>query len=274
MCPLSVPEFFRSFVDESVQAMGSQLCSHILRQSSRPQVAKLVTFAFRDFRASPWKALLADKDGCFVLMPKSQYIPMLVQHLDTLHYTCIHYEIDLAQPMHEFREASKIVGSLSEDRSLTRVLCSDLLPGNSVFCSLDCTIKTHKSAGEVVPRLLHKAPSHSWAPAMRWVAQSLRKAMCKYTHIVRDTRHLLELLANKCFAPEDRLMKVDVKDFFMSGQHEQLLDDCYEVVKKSGSSMCIFVWIMMNTILIESTLDRAWGSFLLVMFRMPLCYID
>jgi len=68
---------------------------------------------------------------------------------------------------------------------------------------------------------------------MRYIARVLRIVLSKTSHIIRDTAHLLEMLKAVPVGPNDRLVKIDVKDFFMSGRHSALARDCMELVRDS-----------------------------------------
>ena len=89
--------------------------------------------------------------------------------------------------------------------------------------TLKATIKTHKDPGEVVPRALHTAPSHPFASLMRLISDELDGRMRGECHLLKDTFDLKRKLSGFRLPVGHKLIKIDVKDFFMSGTAKELI---------------------------------------------------
>ena len=84
----------------------------------------------------------------------------------------------------------------------------------------------------------------------RFIVHEIRKQTSLMTHLVRDSKHLVEILSKSIFRARKqfRLMKVDIKDFFMSGKHGPLVnlgghaidDDSRSVDDEETSNRFIF----------------------------------
>ena len=75
-----------------------------------------------------------------------------------------------------------------------------------------------------MPRLIHASGSSPWKSVGTWIAYTLKLAWRTYTHLTRDTDHLLQLLNDFRADPNDMLLKADIDDFFMSGDHRALVN--------------------------------------------------
>ena len=92
-----------------------------------------------------------------------------------------------------------------------------------MISTADFTCKTHKDPGQVVLRQLHCSKEHPWAPAMRYVRECIGKKLKQHQHILKNSIHLKTLLEATTVSQSSRLLKIDIKDFFMSGTHRHLL---------------------------------------------------
>ena len=79
---------------------------------------------------------------------------------------------DAMDAVDDYRTSCVAITAASRNMKLCNVLCSDLSTG-SVVSSLNCTIKTHKDAGEVGPRAIHSFSNCAFAPGMRHIANML-----------------------------------------------------------------------------------------------------
>lgn len=230
-CNFPVPRCVSNYIEESVQVAWDSISRVVAKNRGSFFSPRIIQFALSEFRKSDWSIFASDKDGGFVLMPSKHKHTMFEQSLVRPAYSRIHSELDTGSMHSRYREVVSQLASLVNDRGFAASLNADLYKHTcTVTCNIDATIKTHKPIGEVVPRLLHTSPAHAWAPGMRYIARILRLALRNQSHILRDTKHLLASLSCIQVEPADRLIKIDVKDFFMSGRHAALAQDCYELV--------------------------------------------
>ena len=91
------------------------------------------------------------------------------------------------------------------------------------------SVKTHKKAGEVRARLLHSSTSHMCRGISSAAAAILNPFLKEVSHVCVDTADFLSKLRSRRYPPKSILIKADVKDFYMSGQHEALLSSAMSV---------------------------------------------
>ena len=65
---------------------------------------------------------------------------------------------------------------------------------------------------------------------MRLVAWLLRQRLVNLPHLLRDADYLIQQIADKRIPAHHRLVKIDIKDYFMSGTHAHLSRDASELV--------------------------------------------
>jgi hypothetical protein len=104
----------------------------------------------------------------------------------------------------------------------------------NIIARLDVTIKTHKPLTEQVPRAIHGAPKHLFAPGMRYIANRLRTSLNSFPHILKDSDHFMRVLTGMLFEPTDRIIKLDIKDFFMSGEINPLVLHSMSLISDPG----------------------------------------
>jgi len=198
-----------------------------------PPISGAVRLGLNLLRKGPWAAIPTDKDGGFALMPKAELENEEKKMLSTSAYRAEPNHSEKAEEIiQEYMDAAKVIGVRRPD--LGRALLSDLRRQGieKVFSIVKCTIKTHKEDGEVVPRVLHTSCSHPMKPGTRYVASILKPVLAGLPHVLRDSTDLLRSLACVVVPDEARLVKFDIKDFFMSGEHDELLDTCCNEVSQ------------------------------------------
>ena len=123
--------------------------------------------------------------------------------------------------------------SCEDDPSLHSELTRDLRYTNfQIVASIQFNIKTHKHPGLVVPGVIHANHRSPFKPGARLVASWLRETISGLPHLIRDSAHLVKLLQSTPVPAGNVLVKVDIKDFFMTGAHEALVESCNKYVSK------------------------------------------
>jgi hypothetical protein len=188
------------------------------------------------------KYLPTDKDGGFamtnaslfdvelerVLLQKSHYVKR-IRHPGISEDHMLEYGV-----WAETTAAS--IGRVRVDLKLLSVLMSawrnkdDSTLDSSFYYTFQSTVNTHKSEGEVVPRLLHCSSDHPMLPGMRLVTSFLRERTSCLSHLFKDTDDFLHKLARSSVSQSCFIAKFDVKDFFMSGLHASIAQSCYSNV--------------------------------------------
>ena len=83
-------------------------------------------------------------------------------------------------------------------------------------------IKSHKGRGDVSFRAIHGAQASPLKPGMRLISRWLQPHIDQRPHILKDVFDLVTFLKSTKFDHDVWFLKTDVKDFFMSGGHEEL----------------------------------------------------
>ena len=122
-----------------------------------------------------------------------------------------------------------------DDKSLLVALMRDWkkLAPKGLCSNLMITVKTHKGPGKVAPRPIHACSTSVFAPAMRLISQILDKHVLRMDHILRNTDQLLSVLKNLKVPRRSVLLKLDVKDFFMSAHHSNVVQQCKKFFLKA-----------------------------------------
>ena len=97
---------------------------------------------------------------------------------------------------------------------------------------MQCIIKTHKDQGEVVCCPIHGTTRFAFSGISRWVSSVLREVISQQHHIVRDSEDLIAKLKDIVIDNDTWFVKGDIKDFFMTGEANELIEPCVEAVQK------------------------------------------
>ena len=166
---------------------------------------------------SSFAAIPSDKDGCMVVLSQLDLMLAKSELLESTWYSFASPAIDYVSEIWD--SYTFLVEKLSEKAQKTfpglfGVLTRDAasVGKSGIIATLGMTCKTHKEAGEVVPRLIHACRRSPFKPACRYVASLLRPHLAK-EHIMKDSKHLVEHLENHRIPANHVLMKIDIKDF-------------------------------------------------------------
>jgi hypothetical protein len=238
-------------------------------------ISPIAQWGFRLLKGGAYGVCLSDKDAGFVIMNRDDIIPMKRDLLKGPSYTPAYVSSDLLEAhVVDYRDSCEMVANAEypmpdhpniEDRCsvhrkrgrLKQILVSELtLPGRSMISTLNVTIKTHKQQGSVVPRAIHAASTHPMAPGMRWLAMTVREGLKSYSHLLRDANHLLSRLTCLEISGTTRIYKADVKDYFMSGRHDSLVQQSAAIVPDHLQS----AYIKLCTLILDSQYIRVAGD--------------
>lgn len=91
--------------------------------------------------------------------------------------------------------------------------------------SINATAKTHKPSGEAALRIIHSNARHPFNPMLKWVSQRIQLGTRALPHLLLDSADLRSKLQHLRLPSGVRLIKLDVKDYFMSGRHDALIEE-------------------------------------------------
>eukprot|EP00438_Fugacium_kawagutii_P000047 Skav211389 [mRNA] locus=scaffold8085:1910:3208:+ [translate_table: standard] len=87
---------------------------------------------------------------------------------------------------------------------------------------LNVTVKSHKPAGQVAFRNIHGGMCYPFSGLGAWLAHNLQQSLRKIPHILRNSGDLVTQLEQFRSGNAFTFVKVDIKDYFMSGTREEL----------------------------------------------------
>ena len=204
-----------------------------LRYSPRNEAPFLIQWGFALLRDKKLAAIRCDKDGGFCVVPISHVRECKVQAIQN-HAA---YKLDpvsddmLTEHCNSYYNLSWSISKLlTGDEDQRRVVFRSFMAhirdnGPAGLVSrIDATIKSHKDAGKVVPRIIHASAAHPFKPLMTWIGQTLSADLKKYPHLIRDSSDLVMKLRSIRIPKSAVFLKIDIKDYFMSGKHTQLME--------------------------------------------------
>ena len=265
VCPI-LDSHLRDFLYKAHELCVFQMSRHkrasdhtCLSRCSSIGYPKIVKLAFQLISDGPYGVGLSDKDGCMVVYRKC----VLPKALDKMLVPPLYRKYSLCNETYkrlhfEYLSNAKL---LSQDdpslySALTRSLRTKGISG--IVCRIDFTAKTHKPQGDAKLRLLHGAASHPWAPAMRFISKKLDEILRNsYSFLLRNSGHLCRKLRSLKLDRGDSFMLVDVKDYFMTGDHDLLVKNACDFFPSTESET---VKPMLKLILDNQFLSNKFGD--------------
>ena len=215
-------------------------------------------------------ALKTDKDGGFCLVLKEA----LKHETELALNTGSRYsEVDFGHGFErtlllEFAEAAFSAAEVAplEDDDKKDFVSSLLQPARvskaaNVFACLKYTLKTHKPPGEVGFRALHSSVNTPLLGAMKFIASWLKPQLTALPHLLKRSADAVKQLQHWRVSPSAFLITIDIKDFFLDGNHAQITSACEELVEPPWrSSFLILVKFILDAQYLTSPCfpERMW----------------
>lgn len=207
----------------------------------------IIRFALDILQHGPFLALKTDKDGGFCLVCKDAIADETKRILSTDNrYAEVIAETGLARAlMSEFVDvvfAAARVSPLQDDERRS-FIGSILQPArnfaaSNIFSCLKYTVKTHKAAGEVCFRALHSSVNTPLQGAMKLVSHLLKPKLAALSHICASSAEVARKLHSCRVDGSAYLLKIDIKDFFMDGDHSQIMSACLAMIDPAWRPCC------------------------------------
>ena len=116
---------------------------------------------------------------------------------------------------------------------------------DGVCAQLSMAVKTHKVQSEVVDRAIHSNSNSPFRPAYRWISHHIRKSTANVPHLLQNSQDLAKLIGRTFIFSGRMLMKIDVKDYFMSGEQPDLVSSSTsispEYIREEVEAMVRFI---------------------------------
>ena len=190
-----------------------------LHMHKEPKFMRLVDMALTSYDMF---VLPTDKDGGFAQCNAENLRHATRSLLSSTWYRQVKKK-DFSDSCEEYVDAARSV-SIGNPK-LRKALLSDMQKGEEgVAASLNQTCKTHKPNGGVCLRPIHAFTSSPFRPGMKWIGQMLDKVLRELPHLVKDANSLQSMLVCKYFPSGSRFLKMDIKDFYLTGAHSFLVE--------------------------------------------------
>ena len=175
---------------------------------------------------------MTDKDGGMAVTTTPMYKHAISDLLGTNAWyapVAVHDRNYFTDAVEEYATAATAISV--GNRPFRRALMSGMhLPHDSIVAKLQCTVKTHKSSGEVVLRPIHAYGQSVFEPGLKWMQHVLTNGLVHLPHLLKDSNDLCQKLKSFKLPRNVRFIKMDVKDYFLTGSHSMLVQKSSEVV--------------------------------------------
>ena len=189
----------------------------------------LVNFGFEILSGCGFEAVANDKDGGYSLVHPEMLTNIHLQLLENGQY----FKSDFTNWDERCEKASmsysalcKRVEDLEREPDLARMLRKSLSsPGAKIEVQLVTSCKSHTPPREIKFRNIHSAPRHAFAGLAIWSAKQHREQLKQFPTLYRDTRDFIHHISALKASPENYFVRLDIEEFFMSGDPEVLASD-------------------------------------------------
>ena len=193
---------------------------------SQTRVPKFVHDAVKWLRVNKYSISVSDKDGVFVIMRAAELTQMLQQSITPPRYRIIEKATALQRIRTSFPFASSLVERLRrlgfEYESAEVERCFRTAPMSRFFFTASHTIKTHKPSPGVKPRIIHGSVSHGFSGFGHMLHTILMKELANVGYLAFSSLDVQSRIFGRTLFRSGVLVKLDVREFFMSGEFSQL----------------------------------------------------
>ena len=191
----------------------------------------MIRWVFRRMRDGGWTLLPDDKEPGFCFIRHSETRDIAISSLVSGSCEKSHFlDMWLPRMVKTYGIIAKGIGELQGKRIQSAVLSSQWSEGATPICQITLLCKTTKSPGEVTFRCVHSGVSNMWTGLSAWLAHHLRvKIEMKLPNLLRDTKEFVDDLRHLHWQDGIRMIKMDIKEFYMSGNPCFLSHACSEL---------------------------------------------
>ena len=106
-------------------------------------------------------------------------------------------------------------------------------------------------------RAIHASGNHPMVPGMRYISMLLRKKLDTCDHLLKNSQQLIAKLRTTLIPLDGKLLKLDVKDFYMSGEHRVLGQTTGDVIagEEAARARRLTTCILQNQLLRIPSID-------------------
>lgn len=119
-------------------------------------------------------------------------------------------------------------------------ICLDK-PENDIVFGSGATVKTHKPVGEVACRLIHTSTKHALSGLSTVADKLVAKCIAGEAHMALTTADVIRNLDSGVCPPSCFVANLDIKDLFMSGKHETILNLCCQATAEEHRDFIFYI---------------------------------
>ena len=223
----------------------------------------LVNLGLDIWSKSGREAVANDKDGgCSLVDPEvltNIHLQLLVngQYFET---DFPNWDKRCAKASMSHSATCRRVEDLQQEPELARPLCKSLsVPGASIEVQLVPSCESHKPPSAAKFRNIHSAPRHAFAGLAPWSAKQHREQLQQSPALYRDARDLIHNISALKALPEHYFVRLDIEEFFMNGDPENLARDAAGLGPRKGLQCEVGRFLLTHQFVASKRLpERLW----------------
>jgi hypothetical protein len=228
----------------------------------RPVVPYFVSWATRWLPSNGFSPQLSDKDGVFVLIKKHEVIPLMMEQFQKPFYSAygtLNLDPAAEKVKLDMKTAAKYLEPISKQWA-TELYAAASSRGSSLLCRALVTVKSHKVPVSV--RLIHSSAANLLNPLCAAVHRLLDVGLRNVSHLCLGSDNVTEKLKCMCVTQSTVLLKFDVVDFYLSGEHDLIVREALRFVGDgpAGSFLAVALPIILANQFVQPTFDEELSS--------------
>lgn len=260
-------------IDAAVQCWLDTLHARILDEARRAvriakyrrpvwsNVTPLVRWGMLLLKKSPWKVLLADKTGGYVLVRREDVPKLHEMVFSKLLYRCVSDSPELVHNhyVRYFGAVKRIASHLKDEQLGAQLRKTAYMPNSQLISKLPVTVKTHKPQGNVTVRNLHCSQWYAFKGIGLWIQKQLGRRLAQIPFILKSVREVVPRVCSvgAVLSQEHFLVKFDIRDFFVSGDLPELMKDTLKILSnEDAQTRGVFedaLWVLLSSQLVHSS---------------------
>jgi hypothetical protein len=202
-------------------------CASLLRHCSRSTFSNMVPLHYHALSAIkklPYIFLPNDKERGYCAIHFDAFRSLESMVLDPLAYRPLRIaDADFKGIANCLGSIARRIESATGITGIAKQILTPMMTGCAI-ASLSLQVKTHKARHQMGVRNLHKAPNFAFAGLSKWVVSEIC-AHVPLPHCFQDSLQLKSLWQDIVVPVSARLSTTDIKDFYMSGEPDEIVND-------------------------------------------------
>ena len=188
-------------------------------QSQWNNTAKFVRYGFKKLHDLQWAPIRTDKTKKIIVIHKDDLHKL---HQNTFRSSVfrIQDEPDDAKIRRlriRYFQLAKAIGNIEGEDTGSHLRKSANAPRNTLLSTLRLTVKDSKPQNQNTIRPIISSANHSFRAMVRWLTSKLWPHVKALQHCLQTTEKARNKIRSTMLDPMDKLVKLDVKDFYLSG---------------------------------------------------------